>query len=78
MAKQFSPIAASLDGSSLSLLGFDITDARARLGHEYDEWDGVHSYDLHWSIRGRFDQAAWKAGSGRTPQCWSPCCASQR
>jgi hypothetical protein len=69
VAKPFEPIDVRLDEVLLSLAGYEITDARARLVREYDEWEKIHKHELHLSIRGRFTPDEW---TDRFTTDWAP------
>ena len=56
-----------LDEVNLSLLGYDISDAQARLVAEYDGWEKEYQYEIHWSIRGSFQAGEWRDRYDRHP-----------
>ena len=58
--KSFVPVDVRLDEVNLSLLGYDIFNAQARLVAEYDEWEKEYQYEIYWSIRGSFQPDEWK------------------
>ncbi|GAA0926799.1 hypothetical protein [Pseudonocardia zijingensis] len=67
--KSFDRIDVRLDEVNLSLLGYDIVDAQARLVYEYDKWGKEYEYEIHWSIRGRYDPEEWR---DRFSRDWAP------
>lgn len=67
--KSFDPIDVHVDELQLSLRGYDIADAQARLVYEYDTYDKEYEYEIHWSVRGRFNPDEW---TDRFSGDWAP------
>jgi hypothetical protein len=59
VTKPFVQIDVRLDEVQLSLAGYEITDAQARLVREYDRWEKCHQHEIHLSVRGRYSPDDW-------------------